>query len=70
MIALLFNQVQRSMRYIAQVLLRSVATISREWQRNLDHGSQQYDYEIAEARLVNRSYHKYAFRLVKLRKNI
>ena len=65
MIALLFNQEQRSMRYIAQILSRSVATISRELQRNFDYESQQYDYEIAEAKSINRSYHKYAFRLVK-----
>ena len=67
MIALLFNQEQRSMRYIAQILARSVATISRELQRNFDYESQQYDYEIAESKSINRSYHKYSFRLVKYR---
>ena len=64
-IDILFNKEHRTKTYIANLIGRSISTISRELKRNFNEKKQKYEYWRAEQKAKRRSKHKYMFRLLK-----
>ena len=60
----MFNIEQKSIRYIAKILNRSPSTISREIYRNTNYYG-KYDYEYANKKSKERSWHNHSMYLLK-----